>query len=570
MNEDKSKVALYIRVSTKFQIDKDSLPFQRQELINYCKYVLGIDSFEVFEDAGYSAKNTDRPAYQDMMNRIRKGEFTHLLVWKLDRISRNLKDFTEMYDELKECSIIFISKNEQFDTSSAMGEAMLKIILVFAELERKLTAERVYSIMLSRAEKGLWNGANVPLGYKWSEEEKFPVPDEQEAKTVRFIYDTYEELRSTGEVKHRLELAGIKTKRDGNWTSKTIADVIRNPFYIGTYRYNYRYTPHGKIRPEAEWVVVDDNHQGIISKEQYEKCNLIMDSNLHARGTNRTLIFHTHVFAGLIECGKCKKNYAAATDRPRSDGYKPSVYRCYNYVHSKKNYRTCNGGIGEVKLGPFIINYISNMVKVSDHVAIHGTKVTEKEVEKMLLKGSPFEDVVGIYPEDLNHTYRILLKNTGDILFDNIEDGKDIEKDIELEKLKDEKNKLERALTRLEDLYLFSDDGMSEKNYLIRKQEIEKKISSLNDKIKSRSKELSKSIPGHDLNFIKKATQYLLAQNLMSNRRIDYNNMVKKTDKALLKDFMNCVIKNITVEENKDISSIEFVNGITHRFVYKA
>lgn len=59
-------------------------------------------------------------------------------------------------------------------------------------------------------------------------------------------------------------------------------------------------------------------------------------------------------------------------------------------------------------------------------------------------------------------------------------------------------------------------------------------------------------------------------QNLMSNRRIDYNNMVKKTDKTLLKDFMNCVIKNITVEENKDISSIEFVNGITHRFVYKA
>lgn len=103
-----------------------------------------------------------------MMTRIRNKEFTHLLVWKIDRISRNLKDFTEMYEELKSDGITFISKNEQFDTSSAMGEAMLKIILVFAELERKLAGERVYSIMLSRAEKGLWNGATVPLGYKWS------------------------------------------------------------------------------------------------------------------------------------------------------------------------------------------------------------------------------------------------------------------------------------------------------------------------------------------------------------------------------------------------------------------
>jgi len=88
------------------------------------------------------------------MARIRKGEFTHLLVWKLDRISRNLKDFTEMWEELRERGVTFVSKMEQFDTSTAMGEAMLKIILVFAELERKLTAERVMSIMLSRAEKG--------------------------------------------------------------------------------------------------------------------------------------------------------------------------------------------------------------------------------------------------------------------------------------------------------------------------------------------------------------------------------------------------------------------------------
>ena len=102
----------------------------------------------------------------------------HVLVWKIDRISRNLLDYATMYEEMKKHNVTFISKNEP---SSAMGEAMLKIILVFAELERKITAERVRATMLSRAEKGLWNGANMPLGYKWSEEEKFPVIDEEEA-----------------------------------------------------------------------------------------------------------------------------------------------------------------------------------------------------------------------------------------------------------------------------------------------------------------------------------------------------------------------------------------------------
>lgn len=569
MEKKKEKAALYIRVSTHHQIDKDSLPFQRQELMNYCKYILAIDDYEVFEDAGYSGKDTDRPAYQDMMKRTREGEFTHMLVWKLDRISRNLRDFSEMYDELKDYNITFISKNEQFDTSTAMGEAMLKIILVFAELERKLTAERVYGIMLSRAERGLWNGAPVPLGYDFDEELKFPIINEEEAKTVRFIYDAYEETRSTGEVKHRLEAAGIRTKRNGHWTTKTIADVIRNPFYMGTYRYNYRFSPHGKIRPEDEWVIVDDNHPAIISKEQYDNLNKIMDSNAYGRGSSRAMVSHTHVFKGLISCGKCNKNYIASIDRPRSDGYKPSVYRCYNYVHNKKEYRTCSGAIGEVKLGPFVINYIANLVKANNFIDTYGSKGTEREVEKILLKGPAFKDVAGIIPEDLKYTHKILLRNTGDILFDPVKETKNIETDKELDSLKNEKKKLERALDRLEDLYLFSDDSMSEKNYLIKKYDVEKRRNGINDKIKKRSMEYSRDLPGHDLSFVKKATQYLLANSLVTNKPINYNSIVKLADKNLLQDFMQCIIKKIVVEEDKRISSIEFVNGITHRFIYR-
>ena len=120
----RQKAALYVRVSTRYQIDKDSLPFQRKKLKEYCK-LLEIDKYEIFEDDGYSAKNTDRPRFQEMMEHIRAGNFSHLIVWKVDRISRNLLDFSTMYKELKDHHVTFISMNEQFDTSTAIGDAKI-------------------------------------------------------------------------------------------------------------------------------------------------------------------------------------------------------------------------------------------------------------------------------------------------------------------------------------------------------------------------------------------------------------------------------------------------------------
>ncbi|WP_339233305.1 recombinase family protein [Oceanobacillus sp. FSL W7-1281] len=259
------KVAIYVRVSTVHQIDKDSLPFQRQELINYAKYALNIDDYELFEDPGYSAKNTKRPKYQQMMARVRRREFSHILVFKIDRISRNLKDFTEMYEEIQNYKVTFVSKNEQFDTSTPMGEAMLKIILVFAELERKITAERVFAIMLNRAENGLWNGTSVPIGYVHPKGIPFPIIDKKEAKVVQYIFDLYEKLHSVVKVAKQLNLEKIRTKKGAEWTGKTVRDILRNSFYIGTYMYNVRKGTRKKDK--KEWVIKENNHEAIITKE---------------------------------------------------------------------------------------------------------------------------------------------------------------------------------------------------------------------------------------------------------------------------------------------------------------
>ena len=125
-----AKVAIYIRVSTLHQIDRDSLPMQRQDLIAYAKLILNTDDVTIFEDAGYSGKNTIRPEFQKMMSQLRTGTYTHLLVWKIDRISRNLLDFAEMYQELKDLGVTFVSKNEQFDTGSGTADVFLTATII--------------------------------------------------------------------------------------------------------------------------------------------------------------------------------------------------------------------------------------------------------------------------------------------------------------------------------------------------------------------------------------------------------------------------------------------------------
>lgn len=537
------KVAIYTRVSTHHQIDKDSLPLQREELINYSKFILNSNDYVVFEDAGYSGKNTDRPAFQDMINRIRMGEFTHLLVWKIDRISRNLLDFCDMYDELKRCNCIFVSKNEQFDTSSAMGEAMLKIILVFAELERKLTGERVKAIMLDRASKGLWNGAPIPLGYKWNEETKFPIVDECEKEIVELIFNTYLQKESTSIVRNVLNTNGIRTKRNGSWTTKTITDIIRNPFYIGTYRYNYRESARGKIKNEDEWIILEDNHPAIISKELFNKCNEIMNRNSLRSNSKFRANGKTHVFAGLIKCGACLGNYYAKQDKANSDGFRPSLYVCSN----RYNKNSCTQKtISEKTIFKFVTTLIFNISTINnkDHLKYDEfMRLISKDLGVTNIKCESLFDII------VNKQYS----------FYSFNKAKKLNKDFNLDLKKKELEKYERALKRLEELYLFDEEGMSRKNYLLRKKEIEDNINKINDNIKSNNKTDEKiEIDSLLLNTILKE---------IIIKRLDNKSAINFISRENLKEFFNAFIEEILILDRK-IISITFKNGLNIGFSY--
>lgn len=562
----KKKAALYVRVSTRYQVDKDSLPFQRKKLKEYCKF-LGLEDYVIFEDDGYSAKNTERPHFQEMMSRVRSGEFSHLIVWKVDRVSRNLLDFAAMYQELKDHKVTFISMNEQFDTSTAIGEAMLKIILIFAELERNMTSERVTGIMLDRAEQGLWNGARMPVGYRWNNETKFPEPDPEEMKIVQLIFDKYEEWKSSIKIARYLNNNNFKSKRGGQWTSKLIHDIIRNPFYIGTYRYNLRESGRGPLKPESEWIVRENNHPAIIDKAQFDRCNKIMDQNGSSRDTSDLRARkYVHTFSGHLVCGKCGANMIASKDRARANGWRPSMYRCAqrSRMLDCDNSRTIN----ESYIGPFIFNYIANLARVQKNFK---NITTVEKLERELLKGETFDGVAGILPEGLNLTFQALsFRQVGngtyipDIDFLGNSDGASDHNQIEL--LKSEIEKSKNAVTRLTDVYLFDPDSMTKEEFATKKKELAKKIEGMERQLADLLDD-SGNDDLADMSFIKKASAFLVAQRIVSKSFVDYVGMAQELDNEILKDFIDQIVDQIVVLDGR-VQSITFINGLKHEFRY--
>ena len=561
-------VALYVRVSTGYQVDKDSLPFQKKELKAYCEHVLHIDNnrIEIFEDAGKSGKNTKRPAFERMMGKVKSGQVSHVIVYKIDRISRNLVDFSLMYDDFKCNNVTFISLNEQFDTSSAIGEAILKIILVFAELERKLTSERVTDVMIGRAQNGQWNGARVPYGWDWDEEKQCPVHSKKEAQYAIAMYEMYLNGGSTVSIRDYNNAHNIPTKRGGEWTSKTVADFLRNPINKGAYRYNYRESARGRKKPNEEVVFIENAFPPLVEPRIWELVNKRMDENTLKLNTSsmHTIRKNCNVFAGLIVCGKCGVNYqVTAKDRRKGSGFRPSSYACTGKY--QKNHCD-NLNVSDVKIGPFMINYIAAMVDASkSRKFIKDTK----SLEQVLLSHINFSNIAGIANDGLQDTLELIsgYSASKSALWSAKTLSKEQQTDVDSKQseLNERLQKVNRAMERLKKLYLFSDDGMDEKEFLEMKSSLEADRVKIENEIKGLRAPIASNVD--QVAFIKSASEFLLMHKINSGEFVDYKELAT-LDEESLKQFMNSVIDHIVVRERK-IVEIVFVNGLSHTLLYK-
>lgn len=563
--EKPQRAAIYLRVSTSYQADRDSLPMQRKDLVGYCEYALNISDYTVFEDAGYSGKNTDRPAFQKMMMQIRNGMYSHLLVWKIDRISRNLLDFAQMYEELKTLGVTFISRNEQFDTSTAMGEAMLKMVLIFAELERKTTAERVTATMISRANDGTWNGGRVPFGYDYNKETQTFSINGDESYIVLQMYDLYEKTDSLVRTARELNKLGYVSRQHNPFSPVSIWIILRNPWYVGTYRYNYYKIPGRRaVKEESEWVVIENHHSPLVSKERFDHVQKMLDSNARYRNTpgRSSKQKNVNIFSGLIWCSCCGAAFTASPGKLHASGYRPTKYGCPNVRKTK----TCNAKYtSDPVIGEFLLNFILNVINAQKGFE----KISSPaDLESRLLRGDAFRDVAKIDSASVAALYEMLssFSPADSVLLKKPTIKKDL--DPELRKLRADKRKTERALTRLDHIYLYSNKQMSDKEYLVKKNDLMTDLKELDKSIGLLTSESwAQSLSDDD--FLEQASSFIISQRLQEREYIYFQGLAESTDPAVLRAFFVSIIDSVRMR-NGLVETLTFKNGISHTFTYKA
>lgn len=563
--EKPQRAAIYLRVSTSYQADRDSLPMQRKDLVGYCEYALNISDYTVFEDAGYSGKNTDRPAFQKMMMQIRNGMYSHLLVWKIDRISRNLLDFAQMYEELKTLGVTFISRNEQFDTSTAMGEAMLKMVLIFAELERKTTAERVTATMISRANDGTWNGGRVPFGYDYNKETQTFSINGDESYIVLQMYDLYEKTDSLVRTARELNKLGYVSRQHNPFSPVSIWIILRNPWYVGTYRYNYYKIPGRRaVKEESEWVVIENHHSPLVSKERFDHVQKMLDSNARYRNTpgRSSKQKNVNIFSGLIWCSCCGAAFTASPGKLHASGYRPTKYGCPNVRKTK----TCNAKYtSDPVIGEFLLNFILNVINAQKGFE----KISSPaDLESRLLRGDAFRDVAKIDSASVAALYEMLssFSPADSVLLKKPTVKKDL--DPELRKLRADKRKTERALARLDHIYLYSNKQMSDKEYLVKKNYLMTDLKELDKSIGLLTSESwAQSLSDDD--FLEQASSFTISQRLQEREYIYFQGLAESTDPAVLRAFFVSIIDSVRMR-NGLVETLTFKNGISHTFTYKA
>lgn len=432
MNNNTSNYLVYAIYSrkSKFTGKGESIENQielcKNQLIN--KYNIKEENIKIYQDEGFTGYNTNRPQFQEMIKDIRNKKIKCVIVYRLDRISRNVTDFCNLKNEFIKYNTDFISVTENFDTSTPMGRAMLMISSVFAQLERDTIAERIRDNMYELAKTGRWLGGNTPLGYKSEKVETLSVDGKrknlykldivfEEAEIIKLIWNKMCELKSLSKLEVYLLQKGIKTRNGNNFTRFSLITILKNPVYVvadnkikdffekmnvtiyetdiekcnginGLLAYNKREELMGKTKSYkdiTEWIIAVGKHQGIIPSQQFIKVWNLIENNKDKRC--RVPRQNTSILSGIIRCKHCG-NYM----RPRLrntvtiDNKRNFSYLCVLKEKSRKRLCKCKN-INGIETDMIVIEKISEL-KLPTNMLINKIKLLinnkEKESDKRI------------------------------------------------------------------------------------------------------------------------------------------------------------------------------------------
>ena len=309
---------LYTRVSSRNQADADysSLETQRERLEAYCQSQEDYSVYRVYEDGGYSADSLDRPALKEMLRDVREGRLNCVLTYKIDRLTRSVRDFHQLMDLFDRCGVKFVSVTQSLDTQNPMGRLLRNVLLDFAQFEREMTADRTRDKMFQRAQKGLWNGGNVPYGY--SAENKRLIVNEEEAPRLRFMFHRFAEVPSLSGLRTELHRRGWYARSGKPWNKMALDHILRNPIYCGLIRFN-------KQRFKGE-------QEALIEEVLFTKVQLLRRDRSHGS----TKLSRVFLLKGLVRCSDCGSWMTPHyTQKRHKDGsvYRIPYYRCTKTMH---------------------------------------------------------------------------------------------------------------------------------------------------------------------------------------------------------------------------------------------
>lgn len=330
------RCAVYTRKSTSEGLEQDfnSLDAQREACMAFIASQRGEGWTAVnehYDDGGFTGANTDRPGLKQLISDIKRGKINCVVVYKVDRLSRSLLDFSRLLEFFDKYDVSFVSVTQNFNTKTSMGRLTLNILLSFAQFEREIISERTRDKMAASRMKGKFVGGFVPFGYRLDKEKHRLVPHPETADEVRFIFESLLQERSVAKVLTLLSARGIglrerKCKNGVVLTAKPISrthlyNMVHNPLYMGKVLYK------GKM--------YEGEHEGLISEETFNAVQEMLRNSWKSHGFARNRV--EGVLRGLLYCGKCGSPMVPTYGK--KNGRKHFYYICQKC--QKEGYQKC-------------------------------------------------------------------------------------------------------------------------------------------------------------------------------------------------------------------------------------
>lgn len=352
--EEIIRCACYTRKSVEdATLDRDfnSLTSQREACESYiasqkCRGWVCLP--ERYDDGGFSGGNMNRPAMTRLKADIEAGKIDMVVCYKIDRLSRSIIDFAELQKFFEEHNVHFVSVTQDINTSNSSGRMLLNILITFAAFERDLIIDRVKTAIDGGKKRGKFCGGVPMMGYRSDPLTKKLQIDEEEAKTVRIIFEKYLALESLKQTVHEVNRLGLtsrawtsastgKLHEAKKWTTASIHRVLSNPIYAG-------YVRHYDSIYEGE-------HKAIIPRSEWEKVQALMNS--HGRNRRGCYRKQYHAFDGLVRCGHCR--CALTPTYAKRHGKKYYYYICQKTIkdpdHTCPLSRIPEGNLEQAVLG---------------------------------------------------------------------------------------------------------------------------------------------------------------------------------------------------------------------------